>query len=296
MMITNLAPVFSDKTNNSTSNNEVEQFLSNLRVQVLGHGERGDNLSPDARENFMCPAFLLISYEQGSVTLEHSGKTTVLSPGSFYIFNPFELFSGRRTSKESLCYKYIYFDITPISSRSIFRKLAFTGDDTYFQQEWYHTVGADLLKHAFDSSPGHNRRENVLLQYAVRGIVAYIIYTHFKQMPTGRRLNTNKSTVLIDQSFSYTSRHLSHPINISRMVRALGTSRSTIDRVFLDVMQMTPSQALTRYKIQISLGLLQAGKSVKEVSQELGYSSTFHFSNTFKIIFGKSPRKYLGSV
>lgn len=69
-MITNLAPVFSDKANNSTSNNEVEQFLSNLRVQVLGHGERGGTLSPDACENFMCPAFLLVSYEQGSVTLD----------------------------------------------------------------------------------------------------------------------------------------------------------------------------------------------------------------------------------
>ena len=295
-MITNLAPVFSSKAKTDFVNNDVEQFISNIRVQILGHGERAENPSLEHQENFMCPAFLLVYYEQGSVTLEHSGKTTLLHPGSFYIFNPFELFTGHRTGKEPLRYKYVYFDINPISSRSIFRKCAFNGDDTYFQQEWYSTVGAGLLEHAYDAEQNTAQRESFLLQYAVRGIVAYMVYTHFKQVPGNKHLNPNKSTMLIDQSFAYTARHLNQPINISRMVRTLGTSRSTIDRIFLDVMQMTPSQALTRYKIQLSLGLLQSGKYVKEVSQELGYSSTFHFSNTFKSIFGKSPRKYLGAL
>jgi AraC-like DNA-binding protein len=141
-----------------------------------------------------------------------------------------------------------------------------------------------------------SEHQKLLLQFALRGIISYIIYSHYRQVSLSKRLHPHKTTLLIDQAFAYTAKHMNQPINISKMVRSLGTSRSTIDRVFLDTLQMTPSRALTRYKMQQSLALLQSGTSVKETSQVLGYSSTFHFSNTFKMVFGKSPRKYLESL
>lgn len=292
----NLAAVFSDKNNSRTQSNDLEHFTNNLHIQILGHGRRQEPPSLDRVENFMFPAFLLVQYEQGSTTLKHNGKTMVLKPGSLYIFNSFELYTGHRNTSEPLAYKYVYFDIVPISSRSIFRKYAFGSEDSYFDQEWFKTVGSGMINDAYDTVKNDEEHQELLLQFALRGIISYIIYSHYQHATLPKRLHPNKSTLLIDQAFSYTSKHMNQPINISKMVRVLGTSRSTIDRVFLDTLQMTPSRALTRYKMQQSLALLQSGTSVKETSQVLGYSSTFHFSNTFKMVFGKSPRKYLESL
>ena len=292
-MITNLESTFNSRNSSyQLTHNYLEQFISSLHVQILGQGIRQEHFLEKV-DDFLLPSFLLVYYEQGSVTLRHNKYTTVLEPGSLYIFTPFELYDARRNGSVPLIYKYIYFDVMPISSRSIFKKYAFSGDDKYFQEEWYHTIGATLFKDAYNDAETQIPGYNFLLQYAVRGIIAYIMFSRTPSDATGRMLAPNKSTALIDQAFSYTEQHLNEPINISKIVRHIGTSRSTIDRVFLDIMQITPVKALTRYKAREALIILQSGKSVKEASIELGYSSIFHFSNTFKSIFGKSPRSYL---
>ena len=293
-MIRNLEAVFGQSLGQQYRNNYLEQFLSGLHVHILGQGERQEE-NIHHLENFLLPSFLLVCYEQGSVTLQHNGQTTKLEPGSFYIFEPFELYNGKQTSKEPIAYKYIYFDILPISARSIFKKYAFSGDNSYFQEEWYHTVGKDLLKNACETTSRLNHGSEFLIQYAIRGIVAYIMFSRTFHNEGSKHLMPNKSTAILDQAFAYTEQHLKEPINIAKIVRYIGTSRSTIDRVFLDVMQVSPVKALTRYKASQALAILQSGKSVKEASVELGYSSIFHFSNTFKTIFGMSPRAYLKS-
>jgi AraC-like DNA-binding protein len=47
-----------------------------------------------------------------------------------------------------------------------------------------------------------------------------------------------------------------------------------------------------RIKIQMAQELLKSGKSIKEVSLDLGFANPFHFSKKFKSITGYSPSKY----
>jgi AraC-like DNA-binding protein len=63
--------------------------------------------------------------------------------------------------------------------------------------------------------------------------------------------------------------------------------------VFKDITMISPIRAITRFKMQRSLGLMRAGNSVKQTAQALGYSSTFHFSAAFLAVMGKRPSSYI---
>jgi len=291
-MITNLAAFFTNCPTPS-HNNPLEQFMNNTHICILGHGLRQEGTSFQTKENFILSNFLLVYYEQGCVKLEHSGKTTLLKPGSFYIFNPFESFSGQRIGSGPIVYKYIYFDILPISSRSIFKKYAFYSGDKYFQQKWFRTTGIKLLEDAYQAAGQDVAGWIFLVQYAVRGIVAYIMQSRILQMPADLSSSSEKVTALVDNTFLYVTDHIQEPIDIAKLIKEIGTSRSTLNRAVFQVMQTSPVQAITKYKMNQALALLQDGQAVKEVAAAMGYSSAFHFSNTFKKVFAKSPREYL---
>ena len=136
---------------------------------------------------------------------------------------------------------------------------------------------------------------HLMLQYAVLGIISYTIYKNADHM-TGKELQEQTSgAAIIDQAFNYTAQHLSEPINIGNLVNSIGTSRTTLNRVFKDIAQVSPMQALTYYKIFEALSLLQKGHSLKETARFLGYSSSCHLSSTFKKVLGKSLREYLNA-
>lgn len=273
----------------------LERFLKSMHIQILGYGRSVTDSSLKRIENFSLPAFLMVYYEQGSVTLTHASQTTQLTPGSLYIFNPFELFTGIRTSDTPLVYKYIYFDIAPLSTRSIFVNYTFINHNENFQQSWYNTAGANLLENAYSAGQRNVHGWHFMLQCAVSGILAYTIYKNTAEIADTNLLDQNRSADIIDQAFTYTAQHLSEPINIGKLVRTIGTSRTTLDRVFNDILQISPMQAMTRYKIREALSLLQKGGSLKETSKLLGYSSGSHLSAVFKKVLGKSPREYMNT-
>lgn len=289
-MVTNIGSLYAN--DDIAPDKSLENFILNLHIRVLGHGMRNvGDLS--VLNDFMTPYFLLVYYVQGSTRIKHGEDTFDIKPGTMFIFKPYELYSGTRLSQEDLVYKFIYFDITPISSRSIFdRQLSFT-ENQFTANPWYSKIGSTLNMISQINANNDEQGHTFLLQYSVRGIVAFIMYERMQETHNAKNLLPKKETTLVDQSFAYLSRHMSEPINITKLARSLGTSRSNLDRIFMDIMLTTPIKAMTRYKIQESLELLRNGATIKKVSKELGYSSPFHFSKTFKSVLGKSPNKYL---
>ena len=73
----------------------------------------------------------------------------------------------------------------------------------------------------------------------------------------------------------------------------LGMSTSTFRRQFLESTGLPPFQYQTKIRLNRAKKLLAAGKRVSEVSDYLGYSSPYHFSNLFSQREGLSPRAYI---
>lgn len=89
----------------------------------------------------------------------------------------------------------------------------------------------------------------------------------------------------------YLNEHCRENLTIERIARACGFSVSNLKRIF----RMYCDQGVIRYfhkiKIRCALKLLAQGKSVKEISETLGYSSPSYFHVAFKRETGMTPRE-----
>ena len=288
-MVLNLADRFTNKAD--VRNDALVNFIRRMDVEVLGHGFRLQQ-GVERLDNFMLPNFLLIYFLNGAGLLQHGRQTTEIRPGSVYILNPFELYNGIRVSPEPMDYMYIYFDLHPVSNRGIFQRYVFESGDEFFQRPW-----SQRLIPALDElrllDPTERFQQDFLLQHTIRNLVGYVLFERLKGRANAYLFSTSRESGLVNQSFSYVERHLNEPLDIGALVKELGTSRSSLNRVFMKIVQNPPLKALTRFKMRLSLDLLKSGQSVKQTAKAVGYTSAFHFSRTFKMVMGRSPTDYL---
>lgn len=78
----------------------------------------------------------------------------------------------------------------------------------------------------------------------------------------------------------------------NELAARLGMSTPTFRRRFLESTGLPPFQYQTKIRLNRAKTLLASGKRVSEVSDYLGYSSPYHFSNLFHQREGLSPKAY----
>lgn len=287
-MTCNLSAAFTNRA--AVSDDALRDFLAQIKIRILGYGIK-QSVTVERVEDYILPSFLLVYYDKGAVKVSHAEQTTEITAGSFYLHEPFEVYRGVRTSKEPLEFVYINFDITPVSFQGIFKYHAFHAGDVSFQSSWYSMLGASLLDFC-RRTEGTEPYPEAFLEYAMKAMAAYILHDRLEYSLLDSLVNDSRESVLIDRTFAYVEQHLAESVDIGQMLHVLGTSRSTLYRVFLRYLKISPSKAITQFKIEHALHLIEMGCSVTETAKVLGYSSVYHFSNTFKQVLGKRPTEY----
>ena len=291
-MIQDLSEAFTDRR--TDRDDQLEKILQQMKIRIIGHGMKKDVIV-ERIENYVLPSFLLVYYCRGEVDISHAGQTTHIAAGSFYLHEPFEIYSGIRTSREPLEFLYVNFDIMPVFIQRIFKHNAFLSGDQLFQKPWYGRMGENMLDFCrMDQTP--NPYEEALLEHIIQGIAAYILYDQLQHSPSASLVNDSKESLLIDKVFAYTEQNMSSPIDIGHMLQTFGMSRSTLYRIFLRNMDISPFKAITQFKLERSIELMQKGCPVTEAARLLGYSSAYHFSNSFKAVMGKRPTEYMKKI
>ena len=287
-MVVNLAERY---TNLEGQEDDVRvNIIRDVDVKVIGYGFKL-NMDITSLDNLMFPGFLLIYFLKGKGQLKHGNRRMDLEPGSIYLLTPFELYDGLRTSAEAMDYMYIYFDLQPISKRSIFRRCACQFGDDFYRQPWTRRV-LPLLEEVRRLDTDNSYQQAFLLQCTVHNVLVNILLGLTSDL-IHELLSHGEDDNLVDQAFAYVEQHLQEPLHIGRMGREIGTSRSSLNRVFAEVLQIPPAKALTRFKMHKAIKLMRKGASVKQTAKAVGYSSSFHFSRIFKTVMGKSPTDYL---
>jgi AraC-like DNA-binding protein len=287
--VQNLSEVFRDLGNAQQS--PADRYIENTRIQLLGCGIR-ETAVPEI-QNFMLPAFLAVSYQAGSVQLRHGAQTIVLKPGSFYIFRPYDIYSGVRIGETPLRFAFLQFDMTPFMERYYFGVDALISD-VMFQNPRVRRFG-EMLEELAAEDPARDGRSAMLQQFT-KHLIAQILYDQFRQSDSLVLLKKGRESRLINHAFAYVAEHLSEPIVIRDILESCGTSKTSLDRAFRNVLGATPQRALLRFKIERSMEMLQQNLPLKSIVKALGFSSVYHFSNTFKAVTGVRPTAYRDGI
>ncbi len=85
-------------------------------------------------------------------------------------------------------------------------------------------------------------------------------------------------------------------IDMDRLSREIGYSREHITRSFLHAYNTTPKQYLQTKRMNAALECLLRGERICDISEMIGYQSTYAFSKAFKKHFGLSPEPYIKTL
>jgi len=104
---------------------------------------------------------------------------------------------------------------------------------------------------------------------------------------------TKQQLEIADEIKTVLEKNVFGSLNINEISEAFGYSRSHCTRIFTQVYGSSPRQYYTNLKIKKAKELLMlTNKGIDEISNELGFSSVFHFSRQFKRWTSKSPSEY----
>lgn len=284
-MIANLSENF--KNSLQEPHTVADAFAENACIHLLGSGVYKGRVP--TLDSFMLPAFLMVYYRGGQAEVCRGNKGTLLRPGSFYLFRPFERYSSVVDEAAVLHFSFLQFEVTPYIQNYNLMKTALSLDEDHFEEAPYKRLGALLDELLQDDANKAGRRAKLTL--LARWVAVQILSDRTDGDGAGL-LRENSESRLIDSAFAYVSAHMAEPLVIADILQSSGTSKSSLERAFKNVFQLSPRQALLRFKIERSLLPLQQNLPIKTVAGELGFSSEYHFSNAFKRCMGMRPGEY----
>lgn len=118
-------------------------------------------------------------------------------------------------------------------------------------------------------------------------------------------LKENESTVrpksrqaqYLDTAIRFIERNYSMPISVNAIANSAAISRSQLYRVFMQELNYTPNEYLTRYRIGIACDLLNSkGVTISEAAYSSGFSDPQYFSRVFKRIKHMTPSEFAAKV
>lgn len=90
----------------------------------------------------------------------------------------------------------------------------------------------------------------------------------------------------------YLQEHYGERVRVDTLAGLAGLSVAQLERHFRRVFQLTPQQALTRYRIDAAMQLLLGSDSIADVGLACGFTDQSAFARKFRSIVGVTPREY----
>ena len=100
----------------------------------------------------------------------------------------------------------------------------------------------------------------------------------------------------VQKSVEYINANYSYPITVEDIAGYVGLSRSHLFRSFELVMQKSPKEYLTEFRMKQACYLLEhSGLSITAIANSVGFDNGLYFSKTFRKNKGMSTKEYRSS-
>ncbi len=98
---------------------------------------------------------------------------------------------------------------------------------------------------------------------------------------------------MLNRALEYVHHHLHRSIYIAEVAQACGYSEPHLRRLFRQHVSMTPTEYITRARIERAQRLLHTNQfTISQVAAAVGFTDPFHFSRKFKSVVCVPPRAY----
>lgn len=103
----------------------------------------------------------------------------------------------------------------------------------------------------------------------------------------------NTSQTYVQKGIEYITANYSYPITVEDIADYVGLSRSQLFRSFQNVLEVSPKEYLTDFRIKQACYLLEnTNLSITAIANSIGFDNSLYFSKSFHKNKGMSPKEY----
>lgn len=118
-------------------------------------------------------------------------------------------------------------------------------------------------------------------------------YIHSDQSAVAHRTVNDSKEQRLKAIVSFVHAHYSEPITVEDMAKHVGISRTECFRCFQSVLQKTPVEYLTEYRLSMAAAMLvNTGRTVADIAEACGFQSASYFGKLFRAHYGKTPKEH----
>lgn len=262
-------------THGIARNETFTTYTNHLQLNILDHGyfwgdrkwNQYDVISPYSR------LYLMIKHEGW---LETPNGNIPLLPGSMYLIPPYFKVNLRTEDKIE---KFYFHFTTELDGIEVFEGL---------QTCLVLPLEESLLMRYLNAFESREIAELLLFKSVVYETVAEFVRAYLPDIQS-RLVLTSK----YKQIYHYIDEHLSAALSAKEICSNLGLSSISVSRNYKKDTGITLNKYLHSKLIYKAIQLLlQTNRTVKSISEELGFVDEFYFSRFFKKQMEYSPREY----
>lgn len=253
----------------------LQEQINTVTPQVIE--SKFAELTPDWKLNLhSTPYSRLYYFTQGEAWIEYNGVITPMKAGHFYLVPaglPFRAGCDTWASK-------IYFHMTLLKR-----------DGYDLAMELSQVVGFPVNRERLDLLNklccGHGIRNALMLKNLLMDDMLEAFSMH------GVGEDTASYSASVQRILKYIRKHLSVQISVQELADQLFISKRTLNNAFHRELGKTVGQYIDEMVlIEAQRQLLLTNRSIREISDNLGFSDQFYFSRRFKMFCGKTPTAY----
>lgn len=267
--------------NYKNSYKAIEKELVSLSVYNVGNQKctPAYQWGPGIRDHYLI--HFIVS---GKGTYVVNGITHNLSTGDCFLVYPNTEVIYQADIQDP--WEYVWVGFSGSDAAMILNATDFSKENPYIKNISY---GNEVKKHILNIYEARGNGFENAVEMTGRLYTVLAIFMHY----ANKKLPPASVNSYVQKSIEYISSNYSYPITIEDIAAYVGLSRSHLFRSFESVLNISPKEYLTNFRIKQACYLLEhSSLSITAIANSVGFDNSLYFSKTFHKKKGISPKLY----
>lgn len=268
---------------------KVETFHNNSYVDLFpiqfGYEECVPShfISLTTYENYL---FHYVTNGSGRVYIKSTDQKTIINENEGFLITPGTTSSYKADGISPWSYYWIEFN--GIKARKFMSNAGLTREHYHFKNK--KDIPANDLINIFENIIKSNKFQEPFIIGQVYLLLNNLIENSETNMDF---TNTEVSNIYIREALIFIGNNYQHNLSVNEIAKHCNVSRTHLSRLFKEELSISPSQYLINFRLNKSSELLEDNTlSIKNISENVGYSNQFNFSSAFKKKFKITPTEW----
>ena len=271
---------------------------NSLYAGYLLHTMRGNYHEPSLFSNLR-----IIRILKGEAELTIDKKTYIIKENDIMVLNNLTPRQFSKLLEEELTFEVFAFSMMIIKNESNFLSLYYSKPNSFnpvitADDDGYNHLNTiiDILKERLKNECCSQSGVKVIsfLISSVNSIIFDIIKNREDNFNTEASEHNISTFEIVSKSINYIFENINQPMNVSLLAKKYNVSREYFSRIFKKYVGITPSEFITRCKVDNVIYIIRyRNMNILDAAMEGGFNTSSGFYKAFNSVYKMSPKEYI---